>query len=108
MIVLPAAFADLEPFTAWCLPTEPERHAKRLASTMEEMFAFYDAITPRAESALAYLDQLPLDALPDGEKNLLWLLQAMVMVSFPVEVWRQPRVPDSATTTLDCVHEPVP
>jgi len=24
------------------------------------------------------------------------------------ELWRQPRVPDTATTTLDCVHEPVP
>lgn len=108
MSVLPAAFVDLEPFDAWCLPTEPRRYAKRLASTMDEMLAFYGAITPRAEAAFAHLDQLPLDALPDEEKNLLWLLKSMVTVSFPVELWSQPWVPDSAMTTLDCVHEPVP
>jgi hypothetical protein len=108
MNLLPAVFADLEPFTGWCLPTEAERYAKRLTSTMDEMVAFYDAITSRAEAALDYCDQLPLDALPDDARHLLWLLESMVMVSFPVELWRQPRVPDTATTTLDCVHEPVP
>ena len=33
--VLPAEFADLEPFSDWCLPTEAARYAKRLASSME-------------------------------------------------------------------------
>ncbi len=59
--LLPKEFADLEPFNEWCLPTEPERYAKRLASSMVEMKAFYDAITPRAEEALAYCDKFPLD-----------------------------------------------
>ena len=27
-------------------------------------------------------------------------------VSFPVEVWRQPRVPDSGASTIDAVVEP--
>ena len=49
--LLPTEFADLEQFTAWCLPTEPQRYAKRLASSMTEMKAFYDAITARAEEA---------------------------------------------------------
>ena len=44
--VLPPAFADLEPFAAWCLPTEAERYAKRLASSMDELQAFYDAGLP--------------------------------------------------------------
>ena len=52
-------FADLEPFPQWCLPSEPERYAKRLASSMVEMKAFYDAITPRAEEALTLLRQVP-------------------------------------------------
>jgi hypothetical protein len=51
--LLPTEFADLEPFNEWCLPTEPERYAKRLASSMVQMKAFYDAITPRAEEALS-------------------------------------------------------
>jgi len=46
--MLPAEFADLERFSEWCLPTEQERFAKRLASSMAEMQAFYDAITPPA------------------------------------------------------------
>ena len=55
MSLLPDAFADLEPFAAWCLATERERYAKRLASTMPEMQAFYDAITlePRRRSSTA-------------------------------------------------------
>ena len=108
MTVLPAEFSDLELFTGWCLATEAERYAKRLASTMDEMQAFYDAITPRAEAALAYCDHYPLDEFPSDVENLLWLLHSMVMVSFPVELWHQPRVPDSASTRLDCIHEPVP
>jgi hypothetical protein len=106
--LFPAEFADLEPFAEWCLPSEPERYAKRLASTMVEMKAFYDAITPRAEEALSYCDKFPLDDLPDDVLNLMYLLYSMIMVSFPVECWKQPRVPDSGAATLDCVSEPVP
>jgi hypothetical protein len=103
---LPAPFADLAPFAAWALPSERERYAKRIASTMDELQAFYDAAFPRFEEALAYLDQLPLDALPDDARNLLWLYCALVTVSFPVEVWRQPRVPDSGAASFDEVAAP--
>ena len=107
--LLPPEFSDLEPYAAtWCLASEPERYAKRLASTMDEMQTFYDAIFPRAEAAIAYLDKLPLRDLPDDARRLLHLLYSMVMVSFPVEVWSQPRIPDSGASTLDCVAEPVP
>ena len=57
---LPAEFADLEPYAAWVLPTEPERYARRLASSMAEMQVFYDAAFARLEDALAYLDKYPL------------------------------------------------
>lgn len=108
MSKLPAEFVDLEPFAEWCLGTEAERYQRRLGSTVTEMQAFYDAVTPRAEEAIAHCDGYPLDALPDDAKHLMWLLHSMVMVSFPVEVWRQPRVPDSGGSTLTCVSEPVP
>ncbi|MFV2175250.1 hypothetical protein ACFHW2_29535 [Actinomadura sp. LOL_016] len=107
--LLPAEFADLEPFAEkWCLPTEHQRYTARLASTMAEMQAFYDAAVPRAEDAMAYLEALPFDALPADATNLLHLLYSMIQVSFPVEVWRQPRVPDSGSASFDCVVEPVP
>ena len=109
MAMLPAGFEDLEPFAAeWCLPTEPERQAKRFASSMDEMQEFYDAIVPRAEEAIAHLDTFSLDALPEEETNLLHLVYSMIQVSFPVECWRQPTVPDTGSATFDCVVEPVP
>ncbi|WP_067649964.1 hypothetical protein [Nocardia harenae] len=105
--LLPAEFADLEPWAeTWSLATEPERYDRRMAGSMPEMQAFYDAITPRAEAALTYLDRFTLDDLPDDARRLLWLLHSMIMVSFPVEVWSQPRVPDSGAAALHCVLEP--
>jgi hypothetical protein len=103
---LPSDFADLEPFAEWAIPTERARYDKRVASTMDEMQAFYDAAFPRLEDAMTYLDQFSMDALPDDAKRLLWLYCALVTVSFPVEVWRQPRVPDSGASTFDAVLEP--
>ena len=108
MPTLPPEFADLEPFSAWCLETEEERFAKRLAGPMEELQAFYDAAFPRLEEAMAYLDGLDFDALPEDATRLLWLLYSLINVSFPVEVWSQARVPDSGAASLDLVLEPSP
>jgi hypothetical protein len=109
MAMLPTKFADLEPFAErWSLPTEPERLAARMSSTMDEMHAFYDAITPRADEAIGWLDQFPLHDLSDEATNLLHLLYSMIQVSFPVESWGQPNVPDTGSATFDCVLEPVP
>jgi hypothetical protein len=105
---LPDEFADLEAFSDWCLASEPQRYEKRLATSMFEMQAFYNAITPRAEEALTYCDKFPIHELPDDVLNLMHLLYSMIMVSFPVECWKQPRVPDSGACTLDCDLEPVP
>ena len=104
--ILPADFADLEAFAEWSLETEAERYAKRLASSMDELQAFYDAAFPRLEDAITYLDGFPLDALPQDATRLLWLTYSLVNASFPVEVWRQPRVPDSGAASMDAVVQP--
>ncbi|TDT98330.1 hypothetical protein EDD99_6557 [Streptomyces sp. 846.5] len=104
--MLPAEFAELEPYSEWVLAKEPERYAKRLASSMGEMQAFYDAAFPLLERVMAYLDTFPLDDLPEPEHNLLLLSYSLVMVSFPVEVWKQARVPDSGAAYLDLLVEP--
>jgi hypothetical protein len=106
--LLPPEFADLEPFApTWCLASEPERYAKRLASTMDEMQAFYDAVFPRAEAAIAYLDAFPLHELPDDARRLLQLLYSLIMVSFPCEIWKQPYIPDTGTASFDLKIEPI-
>jgi hypothetical protein len=105
--ILPAEFADLEPLAArWSLGTEAERYAERLSCSMEELQAFYDAAFPRLAAAMAYLDGFDLGALPTDAKRLLWLCYSLVNVSFPIEVWHQPRVPDSGAATMDAVLEP--
>src|SRR5438309_11983285 len=106
MSTLPPEFADLEPFAGWAIPTERARYAKRLATTMDELQAFYDAALSRMEEASTYLEQFDVNDLPEDAKRLLWLYCSLVTVSFSVEVWRQPKVPDSGSTSLDAAVEP--
>jgi hypothetical protein len=109
MALLPPEFSDLEPFAkGWCLASEPERYAKRLASKMEELQALYDAVFPRARAAMAYLEKFPLHDLPEDAQRLLHLLYSLIMVSFPVEIWRQPYLPDTGTSSFELNEEPVP
>ena len=104
--MLPADFAALEPFSDWVLGSEAERYAKRLASSMPQMQAFYDAAFPLLEPAMAHLDAFGLGELPEDGRNLLLLMMSLVMVSFPVEVWKQARVPDSGAAYLELTAEP--
>ena len=106
MTTLPGEFADLEPFADWCLASEAERYAKRLSSSMDEMQAFYDAAFPLLEAAMAYLDRFELNDLPDDAGRLLLLCYSLINVSFPIEVWHQPRVPDSGAASMDNVLAP--
>ena len=109
MTLLPGEFADLEPFARkWCLATETERYATRLASSLPELQTFYDAMAPRTPAAIDYCDQYPLDAMPEPVVNLMRLVYSFINVSFPVEVWLQPRVPDSGSAYFTCFVEPVP
>jgi hypothetical protein len=106
MPAFPSEFADLEPYADWALETEAERYAKRLSSTMGELQSFYDSAFPRLEEIIDYLDQFDFNALPEDATRLLWLCYSLVNASFPVEVWRQPRVPDSGAASMDLVVEP--
>jgi hypothetical protein len=107
--LLPASFTDLEPFaTAWCLPTEPERWAQRLASTMVEMQAFYDACFPRAEEAIAYCDGFELHDMPADVERLMQMLCSLALVSYAIEVWQQPLPVHTGSARIDRTREPSP
>jgi hypothetical protein len=107
--LLPAEFADLEPFAAtWCLAGEPERWARRIGSTMDELQAFYDAAFPRLDDALAYCDRFDLQALPDDAARLVELLCSLALVSYPVEVWKQPLPVNVGSARIDRIDEPRP
>jgi hypothetical protein len=107
--LLPAEFADLEPFAAtWCLATEPERWERRMASTMPEMTAFHDAVLPRLEAAIEHCDGFPLDALPPDVERLVQLVHSAAMVAMAVEVFGQHKPTDSADAVIHRVREPRP
>ncbi|MBV9952930.1 MAG: hypothetical protein JO291_13320 [Acidimicrobiia bacterium] len=106
MTTFPADFADLEPFADWAVPTERARYEKRLSCTMDELQAFYDAVFPRLEAGTEYLKNVQLDGISEEDTRLVWLFSSLVTVSFPVEVWAQPRVPDSGASEFNAVMEP--
>ncbi|HTR70429.1 MAG TPA: hypothetical protein VMH41_09415 [Mycobacteriales bacterium] len=108
MATFPPQFADLEPFADWALPSERDRYGKRITSSMDELQAFYDAAFPRLEDSTEYLKGVSVDGISTEDRNLLWLFSSLVTVSFPVESWRQARVPDSGASSIDVIVEPVP
>jgi hypothetical protein len=103
---LPASFEDLDDLLEWSLPTEQERYQKRMASTMEELQVVYDRILPRAGAARDYLDTCDIDALSPEAQRLLWLLFSFITVSYAVEVFGTPRVPDTASAYVRRRSEP--
>ena len=93
--LLPESFQDLEPFAAaWSLATERDRNRKRLSSSMEEIQAFYEAILPRMEAVIAYLNQLPLDSMTVDAQRLMYLTLSLAEVAPAVELFKQPGVVD--------------
>ena len=91
---LPEGFRDLEPWLGWSLATERERSAKRQASNMEDLKACYDALLARMEDVLAYLEQLPLDAIPPDAERLFYLTLSLAEIAPAVELFGQPSVVD--------------
>ena len=106
-LALPEGFTDLEPFVAdWALPTRTQRYEARLSKSYDELVRFYDAIAPSAEEAIAYLNGLDINALPDDATRLLHLLYSMILVSYAVNMFKQNRIPDSGAAFFDMVVEP--
>jgi hypothetical protein len=105
--LLPDGFAGLDPWVAdWALPTREERYAMRLSKTIGELSAFYDAIAARAEEAIIYLNTLDITSLPEPALRLQRLLYSMILVSYAVNVFDQPRIPDSGAAFFATLAEP--
>ena len=108
-VLLPAGFADLEPFAStWCLATESARYEQRMASTMHEMQTFYEAAFPRIGEMLAHCDTFPLDDMPEDARRLLQLVYSTIMVAMCVEIWHQPSVINASDAILERVRNPIP
>jgi hypothetical protein len=88
---LPDAFGELNCFTEkWALPSEQERNARRRSCTIQEIQIFYDAMLPRMDAIITYLNQSPLDQLPENAKRLFYLALSFMEVSPSVELFKEP------------------
>lgn len=91
---LPEPFRALSGYVAdWAIDTEAARNRKRLASSMDELVAFYNAMLAHMEPAIEYLNTKPLDALAEPDRNLLNLALMFMEVAPAVEIFKDPDVP---------------
>ena len=96
-LALPKSFESLEPLVAnWAQPTQNGRQQRRIASSRGELRAFYDAMLPRLEDILAYVDKFPLGELPPDAERLFCLALSLAEVAPHIELYRgDPKVPYS-------------
>jgi hypothetical protein len=93
-LLLPEPFARLMPFIGWSLATETERNALRNASDMDDILAFAQAMLADVDAIVAHLDAYPLEAMPQAEKRLMYMLLSLAEVAPAVEAYKQPGVID--------------
>jgi len=82
-------FRELDAIVAeWGLPTMQQRIEKRLNSSMQELRQFHDSMLPHLEKIIEFLNQFPVDAIPEQYKPLANAALAMCEVDDPVNKWR--------------------
>lgn len=98
---LPPAFADLEPWTAWSLATEGERYAKRAASTIDDLRAFSEALTPRMHDVIGHLTGFAWGTpLPPADERLYHMGLSYMEATIPLDLaWKSPVAEDSYPVT---------
>ena len=90
---LPEGFEDLAPYFDWALEPERARTAKKVETSMEELGAFYDAMMPRMEAIIAYLDGVPAgDDRPAPAHRLHLLSLSLIEVANLVEIYKRREV----------------
>ena len=95
---LPKQFEDLEPFAGWALPDEVSRARRRASSPMAEIQAFYDALLPRMEAVLGYLNAHPLNELSPEAERLMNMVLSLAEIGPAVEFFGEPSVIDGFPT----------
>jgi hypothetical protein len=98
--LLPTGFEDLGPFVNdWAIATECDRYAKRIATPMGEIAAFYNVISTRMDAVMQHLQAHPatnLAAVPECTLRLYRLALSYFEVSHPIELhWHEANLIDA-------------
>jgi hypothetical protein len=85
--VLPEQFSDLQPFVDdWALTTEVDRFRKLHSVSVEELRPFYQAMLPRMDGVLAFLDQFRVGAMPPDVLTLFDLAMTFSETAHPLDL----------------------
>ena len=87
--MLPDEFHDLAPWLDWALEPERARTEKREASSMAEIRAFYDGVSPRLEAIIRHLEDYRDGAMPAPERRLYLISLSLVEVANLVELYKR-------------------
>ncbi len=87
--LLPAPFLDLEPFADWALEPERARTEKRVAASMEDITAFYDAMMRRMDRIVDYLEGYFGQDTPASVHRLFLMSLSLVEVVPLVELYKR-------------------
>jgi len=98
--MLPTDFGDLELFSEWALEQRADRFHKRVSSSIEKITSFYDAMVPRLDEVVKYLNSKPLASLEQSDKQLLAMALSLIEVSRCLELWKAPDIDAFAADRL--------
>jgi hypothetical protein len=93
---LPDGFEDLSCFvTKWAVEPLSKRQKARVESSLKELREFYETTLPKADKAIAYLNQFDLEKLSADSKNLMNLMLSLMEVAHSIELWKSVDQPDA-------------
>ena len=93
--LLPDGFEHLAPFLDWALESERERTEKKVTATMDETLAFYNAMMPRIDEILDYLEGYFGGDAPAHARRLYLMSLSLVEVATLVELYKRPGAVDA-------------
>jgi hypothetical protein len=92
-------FSDLSGFVDnWGLESAHERLQKRSAADLSDLKVFYDAVTPRLEEIIEFLNQFPVNEIPQQFKPIAYMALAICEVDDAINVWK--------SSILEYISEP--
>lgn len=94
--ILPEGFEDLEHLAGyWAVQGADNRRYQRSDTSFEQIRQFYDAMLPRSDEAMTYLDTFPLRDMPGPETRLKRMILSLAQASMAIEIHRGARVANS-------------
>jgi len=92
--------SELKPYIElWGHARASERLRKRVDTALVGQQDFYDAASPHLNAIIEYLNQFPVDEIPEKDKPLAYMALALCEVDDAIHLWK--------AANLDYISDPV-